>query len=323
MAWIEIHQNLWSHPKTYAFAKALKIDAVTAGGHLCRFWCWAIDAAREDGDITHLPPEEIAAAAGWRKSPAALFKALTTVFDGCTSPWIDKVDGRYLIHDWEDYAGKLVERRKKDRDRKTQSKKARNSPPSEPEDPKKFHGNSTGIPTENSQEIRRNSERIPALPYPTVPNQVSYVVGDSNVTQGTVNDIDDRASLPDAWKPDLPQGDDLPPEMRDLGFVQAQKVYQERINAGQPLDTTTRRKLAELCDLLPSWVLVEAIHEAKESARSGTSSFRHVEAIAQSWHSLGITTPEAAKAHVVKHKRSGDAPEAEKPRYLYDYGDES
>lgn len=94
------------------FAAALKIDPVYAGGLLCRLWCWALDVALPDGDISHIPIEEIAVQAGWRKNPKTFFKALTTVYPDNPSAWVDDLgNGVYKLHDWYIYTGKLQEHR--------------------------------------------------------------------------------------------------------------------------------------------------------------------------------------------------------------------
>lgn len=196
MAWIEVHQGLWTSPKTTAFASALKIDPVYAGGLLCRLWCWAIDAAKEDGDISHLPIVEIATAAGWRKSAKTFFKALTTVHEGCTSAWVDDLgDGIYKLHDWDTYTGKLQERRRKDRERKTRVTSV---------------GNSKGIPKENPRKVSGKS-------YATVPYRTTIDINhrDSSSRSGTNNA---RAGNDDGGDavPDVPL---LPENMRDPEYA--------------------------------------------------------------------------------------------------------
>jgi hypothetical protein len=160
MAWIEVHQELWNHPKTRAMANALKINPSYAGGLLCRFWCWAVDAARPDGDISHLTPGDIASATGWTKSPKILFAALTTVYRDppyeCDSAWVDDLgNGKYRIHDWSSYAGKLLERRRKDRLRKSIGNPS--------EIPEEIQRKSSGSPAE----FQRNSRAT--VPYRTLP----------------------------------------------------------------------------------------------------------------------------------------------------------
>lgn len=123
MAWIELHQELPRHPKTVRLLAALKWTAAqraAAVGHLCCLWLWAMDFADADGDLDELQALEIAAGAEWAgdadQFAAALVKA----------GWLDQVqeaapltgDGaRYRIHNWEQYIGRLAERREHNRQR--------------------------------------------------------------------------------------------------------------------------------------------------------------------------------------------------------------
>ena len=50
MAWIEVHQGLREHRKTYACAEKLKISRVVMVGTLISLWLWALDNA-QDGSL--------------------------------------------------------------------------------------------------------------------------------------------------------------------------------------------------------------------------------------------------------------------------------
>lgn len=107
MAWIEMHQSLPTHRKTLALSDALKIEPVHAVGHLACLWMWALDNA-PNGDLAGVGARTIARAAHWKKSADAFVAAMTS------AGFIE--DER--IHDWPDYAGRLLERRRRDADRK-------------------------------------------------------------------------------------------------------------------------------------------------------------------------------------------------------------
>lgn len=78
-----------------------------------RLWSWALDNA-PDGDLSPLSARVIAYGAGWRAPNADAFVgALVTV------GWLD---ADHRIHDWHEYAGRLVERRKEDARRKKESR---------------------------------------------------------------------------------------------------------------------------------------------------------------------------------------------------------
>lgn len=107
MAWIELHQTLKRHPKTRRFANHLGIPKPQAVGHLAFLWLEAVDFA-QDGDVTDFEPAEIAEWAEWEGEPHAFHEALVQY------GWLDRNEktGRTHLHDWLDYAGKLVQRRK-------------------------------------------------------------------------------------------------------------------------------------------------------------------------------------------------------------------
>jgi hypothetical protein len=126
LAWIELHQNVISHPKLYALADRLKVDRMQALGHLCALWLWAVDNA-EDGDLSPFGAEAIAEAARWRRRPQVFVDGLRA------AGWIDESGA---IHRWWSYAGKLVDKRRRDRARKR------------PGFPGDVPRNSSGSPTE-------------------------------------------------------------------------------------------------------------------------------------------------------------------------------
>lgn len=116
MAWIESHQGLARHPKTLKLARKLNVHVAQAIGHLHMFWWWALDYA-QDGDLSHCDPEDIAIAADWPEDADFFVESMVEV------GFIDRDnDGLLIIHDWYDYAGKLIERRAADAARKKRSR---------------------------------------------------------------------------------------------------------------------------------------------------------------------------------------------------------
>ncbi len=107
MAWIMSHQSLARHPKTRKLARLLGISLPDAIGRLHLLWWWALDYA-DDGDLSGFDDSDIADAMLWEGDPTALTAALVA------SGFMDE-DRK--IHDWWDYAGQLVERRRADAER--------------------------------------------------------------------------------------------------------------------------------------------------------------------------------------------------------------
>lgn len=112
MAWIELHQTVWTHRKTVALAEALDLDDTYAAAHVARLWSWALDNAIIDHDakrglLTGMSARVIATGAGWKGDAPAFVAALR----GCG--YIDDHDGQLVLHDWWDYAGKYLDKREK------------------------------------------------------------------------------------------------------------------------------------------------------------------------------------------------------------------
>jgi len=148
MAWIESHQTLARHRKTLRAAHILQVDRHKLIGHLMCLWWWGIDNAGVDGYVErHMVP----IAAEWDGDPEAFTNALIE------AGFIDQEeDGALRLHDWYDYAGKLIEQRAKDAARKrAERKRARDQEP-----PGDVQRTSDGHP----EDVRRN----PTVPIPNL-----------------------------------------------------------------------------------------------------------------------------------------------------------
>lgn len=110
MAWIELHQSIWTHKKTLLLAAELGMSETHAVAHLIRLWTWALDNV-PTGDLSGLPPKVIAIGAGWDKDPEVFVRA------AINAGWFDETDEGLFIHDWQDYAGRLIEKRKANAER--------------------------------------------------------------------------------------------------------------------------------------------------------------------------------------------------------------
>ena len=155
MAWIESHQELWRHPKTKKLARLLGVSVPTVVGHLHGIWYWALDFA-QDGDLHQYDPEEIADAALWEGDPGQFIEALVA------AGYLDQTDDGLSLHDWYDYAGRLIEqreaRREQDRARKQRQRERKKASAHE------GHG-------EVTEESRETPDDVTPLPYLTQPNQ--------------------------------------------------------------------------------------------------------------------------------------------------------
>lgn len=111
MAWIESHQSVATHPKTKRLARILQISIPELVGHLHLLWWWALDFA-PDGSLDRYDVHDIADAVMWEGNPQDFVDALIT------AGYIDRDESGLCIHDWHDYAGKLLDRRASDAARK-------------------------------------------------------------------------------------------------------------------------------------------------------------------------------------------------------------
>ena len=112
MAWIESHQSLGTHLKLRRLARELRIHRAQAIGHLHFLWWWALDNA-PTGNLSALAPAEIAEVAEWPGSEDQFLAALKSC------GWIEE-SGE--IHDWADYAGKIVASRQGNRERQRRAR---------------------------------------------------------------------------------------------------------------------------------------------------------------------------------------------------------
>lgn len=107
VAWVESHQELARHPKTRRLARHLDVSLPAVIGHLHLLWWWALDYA-DDGDLTRYEDGDIADAMLWKGDASTLVAELTSA---------GFLNADRTIHDWQDYAGRLVQRRRADADR--------------------------------------------------------------------------------------------------------------------------------------------------------------------------------------------------------------
>lgn len=166
MAWIESHQELGQHPKTKKLARLLDVKLPTAVGYLHFIWWWALNYA-QDGSLDRYEAADIADAAVYDGDPQRLLDALIN------SGYIDKTDEGLVLHDWDEYAGKLLEKRARDRERKhTATAEARRTG----DIPQTSDGTPTErarLPNVHNQPTIPNQPNQPNQTKPTVPNQTN------------------------------------------------------------------------------------------------------------------------------------------------------
>ena len=109
MAWIELHQGLPYNKKTLRLKRILRIKTAQAVGHVCMLWLWALDNA-QDGDLTRF------SAGGDCRGQRLVRKTGGGLRRGAAGGGL--LDADRQIHDWHSYAGRLIEKRRADAERK-------------------------------------------------------------------------------------------------------------------------------------------------------------------------------------------------------------
>ena len=99
--WLELHIGLRDHPKTARLRRRLGVSLPAAIGHVVLVWTWAVRYA-PNGDLSRFDPDVIADAAGWDDDPGQFVRAMIAA---------GFLDEDLAIHDWDAYAGRLLDRR--------------------------------------------------------------------------------------------------------------------------------------------------------------------------------------------------------------------
>ncbi|OAT81085.1 hypothetical protein [Desulfotomaculum copahuensis] len=231
MAWIESHQELARHPKTRKLARILGVSIPTVIGHLHLLWWWAMDYAQE-GTLERYDDSDIADAAMWEGDPAQFLDALYT------AGFIDQDEhGVFSIHDWHDYAGRLLEKRRADAERKRSTRHR----------PMDVQRTSIGCPTDGAGNL-------------TVPNQTEH--------NQTVK-IDTHAPGGASAQPQNPsdQPADQSGEQRKRAKTQKQEELFARFWAAYPKKRSKGQAEKAWAKLQPDEQLVETMLAAIERAK--------------------------------------------------------
>ncbi len=119
MAYIEVRTTFPGHRKTKAAARALRIDRHKLMGHLVTLWIWALDNVPSHGSLAGITDVDLEEAAEWPEDLAG-----DMVPNLIEAGFIDVEGDRRYLHDWDDYAGRMLKKREADRDRKRQERQA-------------------------------------------------------------------------------------------------------------------------------------------------------------------------------------------------------
>jgi len=181
--WIESHQELGRHPKTKKFARLTGISLPAAVGHLHYLWWWAMDYARNDGNLSKYDADDIADAVLWTGDANELLNCLIK------SGFVDDTSDGLVIHDWMQYIGKLLEKLATDAERKRKSRDknkmsdgcpadvhvtAQVTIPNQPNQPNLTNSNSISKTTKENKELE-SGKRGDDLPHAGEPAAVKSI----------------------------------------------------------------------------------------------------------------------------------------------------
>lgn len=113
--WLKLQDTLPDHKKLIATAKALQIDRDELMGKIIRLWLWAA-TNREDGFIAYDDVDVAAEKMRWEDDAQGLFDALCIAPIGYASGLLERVEGGYIVHDWADHVGALMDMREAQRE---------------------------------------------------------------------------------------------------------------------------------------------------------------------------------------------------------------
>ena len=144
MAWIKIDQTLRDHKKVLSVSDSLDIKPVKVTGMLVLIWLWSLDNA-PDGSLEGISNRSIARAAQWDGDADEFVEALKN------AGLLDlSADNALSLHDWYEYAGKLVEKREAERERSRRRRAETNGQPTD--DQQTTEGRPTDRPTDDRAE---------------------------------------------------------------------------------------------------------------------------------------------------------------------------
>lgn len=132
MAWLKICQSIREHRKILDAADELEIEPPYMIGLLTSFWLWALDNA-PDGNVSDISARNIARAAQWKGDAEKLLQALISA--GLLDCYDSETEqSTILIHDWEEYAGSLIQEREKEKERSRRRRAAAKATAGQPPD---------------------------------------------------------------------------------------------------------------------------------------------------------------------------------------------
>jgi len=192
MAWIELHQTVRHHPKIKALARALGVKRACAIGHVTSLWLYALEFA-PSGDLSRFESQDLA--------DEMFYDGKVDVKEALTTALFLNADG--TLHDWRTYAGRLLDKRAMDAERKRTARE-RGVKPSGPalESPCPVQRKSNGQDADGSTDGARTAQVT--VPYRTVPKATATTAAAppaASKSAGNGNGNGNGLNRPDAKAP--------------------------------------------------------------------------------------------------------------------------
>lgn len=282
MAWFELHQTLSRHQKTLRLATLLRIERREAVGLLVDLWSWALDNAHRDGTL-NVYESEIAVALDWPVRRAnVLVNALVE------SGYLDEKDGKYCIHEWGEYTGRLQDKRAEDarRQRESRARRQQREGVTSAETAANRHANEVDIAPvraddncqnvtsekcDSHSDIRVTSDRNRTL---TVPNLRTEE--DEEETRARVRENPEGEG-------DAERGEESPSILRDPDMARVVRHYEQEM--GRMLTPAQLESLSARLTDIPADLICEAVNEA---VRHDARSMAYVETVLNNWAADGV-----------------------------------
>lgn len=273
MAWIELHQTLPTHRKIKKLKRLLKIKTPQAVGHVVMLWLWSIDNA-PDGDLSPADAEDIAEAAEWTGNAEKFASALVEA---------GFIDDDLHLHDWGEYAGRLMdqreERRKKERDRKAQYRAKKRAEKEDTPDagPPDGQDSPALVPWDSPAE----SGTVPPLPNLTVPDHTKPDISTPR-TQAPAGAKTGPDAEPEETSEETPlseamqavravvSGEAGPQANPELGRVMS--FYMNRVNATP--SHSSIEELGAFAETMEADVIIQAMEYALDEHKAAWSYIR-------------------------------------------------
>ena len=265
-------------------------------------WSWALDNAHRDGTL-NVYESEIAVALDWPVRRAnVLVNALVE------SGYLDEKYGKYCIHEWGEYTGRLQDKRAEDarRQRESRARRQQRDGVTSAETAANRHANEVDIAPvraddncqnvtsekcDSHSDIRVTSDRNRTL---TVPNLRTEE--DEEETRARVRENPEGEG-------DAERGEESPSILRDPDMARVVRHYEQEMGR-TPTPAQLEGLSARLTDT-PADLICEAVNEA---VRHDARSMAYVDTVLDNWAADGVAdiqTLALRREELAKRKKGG------------------